>query len=143
MKVDKRKNKGRPKVDHPLYSTWKSMLNRCNNPNNVSYKYYGGKGVKVCKEWFDFKTFVADVEPKPDHHTLDRKDTNGNYSKENCKWSTKFEQMNNQTSNLKLNYQGLVVTEAELSRLTSVSRTTIQTRRNRGASVYEMINGFS
>lgn len=74
--------------------------------------------------------------------TLDRKDNDKGYSKENCKWSTAIEQTSNQRKNVHILYKGVDVTEMELSRLTGVPRTTIQVRRNKGASVEEMIYGF-
>ena len=129
--------------NHRLYSTWKSMRTRCNNPNSLHFKHYGGKDIKVCKEWDDFQVFLDDMESTfVEGLTLDRKENNKDYCKSNCRWATDIEQATNQTKSLKLEFKGKVITEAELSRLTGVSRTTIQTRRNKGASVEEMIYGF-
>lgn len=129
---------------HRLYLTWKTMRSRCNNPNNKSYIRYGGRGISVCKEWDDFTIFLADMESSfEEGKTLDRIDNNGNYCKSNCKWSTNIEQANNKRNNLKLIYNGHILSEAELARLTGISRTTIQVRRNKGASVEEMIHGFN
>lgn len=128
---------------HRLYSTWKSMRSRCNNPNVDMYRYYGGKGIQVCDEWAEFWVFVDDMYPSfIEGLTLDRIDNNKGYCKENCKWSTKFEQATNQGKSLKLMYLGELYTEAQLSRQTGVGRTTIQTRRKRGATVEEMVHGF-
>ena len=128
---------------HILYSTWKSMNSRCNNPNVKHYYRYGGRGIKVCEKWKNFKVFIDDMFPTYQAgKTLDRVDNDKGYSKENCKWSTISEQNNNQAKCLKLEYNGNIYTEAELARYTGVSRTTIQTRRRKGASVEEMIHGF-
>ena len=81
---------------HPLYNTWKNIRQRCNNPKNTAYQYYGGKGVKLCVRWNDFTKFVEDMGSKPTKlHTIDRKDSNGNYEPNNCRWATKKEQSAN------------------------------------------------
>jgi hypothetical protein len=74
------------------YKSWKEMRNRCNNPNAQNYKWYGGRGIKVAPEWDDFMVFLADMGERPKGKTLDRKDSDGDYEKSNCKWSTPKEQ---------------------------------------------------
>lgn len=81
---------GLHQTKHPLYTTYKGMLARCNHPNMKYYSYYGGRGIKVCADWqgrLGFKHFVRDMGERPKGYTLDRVDTNGNYSKYNCRWS--------------------------------------------------------
>lgn len=80
---------------HPLYSAWKGMRNRCNNPRHPRYKDYGGRGVRVCKRWDKFENFLADMGERPPRMTLDRKNNDGNYSKRNCRWATPKEQRKN------------------------------------------------
>jgi len=74
------------------------MIERCTNPRHVGYKYYGARGITVCQQWqSSFTTFMQDMGPKPTpRHTLDRKDTDGNYEPKNCKWATYAEQRANQ-----------------------------------------------
>ena len=128
--------------NHRLYSTWKSMRSRCNNPNVWCYYLYGGRGIKVCERWNDFLLFLEDMESSFEEGlTLDRKDSDGNYSPENCRWATKEEQSNNKQNSLQLLFEGEYYTEAQLSRKTGVSRTTIQQRRRNGYSVDEMVYG--
>lgn len=77
-----------------LHEIWNSMKKRCNNPNHRFYKYYGGKGVKVCTEWEEsFAAFQqwALSNGYEDHLTIDRIDSSGNYEPGNCQWITAAE----------------------------------------------------
>lgn len=71
------------------------MRVRCNNPNDENYKYYGGRGVKVCERWDSFANFLSDMGARPEGTTIDRVDPNGDYTPENCRWSTVAEQNRN------------------------------------------------
>lgn len=123
---------------HPLYLTWKSMVNRCHNRNNSSCKHYGGRGISVCDRWRkSFWDFYEDMGDRPEGYTLDRINNDGNYSKDNCRWATIEQQSRNTRTNVTINYKGNYITEAELSRLTGTPRTTIQSRRRRGLTRWE------
>lgn len=77
----------------PEYSSWRSMVTRCTDPNNISYKNYGAKGICVCERWLhSFENFLADMGPRPDGATLGRTLDLGNYEPGNVFWMTLAEQ---------------------------------------------------
>lgn len=84
----------------PLYATWAGMKYRCENPNNAGYKDYGGRGIKVCDAWQDFRTFekwaIENGFDKSQGLTLDRIDVNKGYSPDNCRYANKWVQAVNQ-----------------------------------------------
>lgn len=85
--------------EHYLSSTWENMIGRCETPSHTGYKYWGGRGIKVCDRWHDLELFVLDIETllgsRPDNHTLDRINNDGNYEPGNVRWATQSEQVKN------------------------------------------------
>jgi hypothetical protein len=71
------------------------MLQRCENKNASNFHNYGGRGIVVSSDWHDFTVFLKDMGDRPLGMTLKRKNPNGNYCKENCKWATHKEQRHN------------------------------------------------
>lgn len=117
--------RGRPKGSfktdanerHPLYRTWQGMRLRCNNPNDKHYLWYGGRGIKVCERWNDFRSFVADMGPKPSwKYTVERIDNNGDYDPFNCIWGTHEQQGVNKRGVRLLTYQNETLTISQWAR---------------------------
>jgi hypothetical protein len=79
------------------YHTWQQIRQRCYNPKNPLYGWYGGRGITVSKEWVEsFETFYADMGDAPSaEHTIERVDNSLGYGKDNCKWATMKEQAQN------------------------------------------------
>lgn len=81
---------------HKLYKVWSTMRHRCNNSNDPNYKYYGGRGIKVCERWDKFENFLSDMGFRPKGKmTLDRINNDGNYEPGNCRWVTHKENCQN------------------------------------------------
>lgn len=81
-----------------LHSVWCNMKRRCNNPNNPAFRYYGGAGVTVCREWSDsFAVFQdwAESNGYSDSLEIDRKNPAGNYEPDNCRWVNHSQQVRN------------------------------------------------
>lgn len=97
---------GRSKT--PEYRSWQGMIYRCFNPRKSGFSNYGGRGITVCQRWLEsFCNFLEDVGPRPSPaHSMDRIDTNGNYSPENCRWATSRVQNNNQRKTLMVEVDG-------------------------------------
>ena len=79
------------------YNSWRAMIARCTNQKNNRFTRYGGRGIKVCDRWLhSFENFLADMGKKPHPRlTIERKNNDGNYCKENCYWATYLEQRRN------------------------------------------------
>lgn len=85
----------------PTYWTWRSIRQRCGNPNQEGYRYWGARGVTVCERWRSFANFVADMGAKPEGMSIERIDNTRGYEPGNCRWATPLEQAAN-TRNVKL-----------------------------------------
>lgn len=121
-----------------LYRTWQSMKRRCCNPNAAFYKDYGGRGIKVCKEWLhDFEAFHnwAINNGYTDELTIDRIDENGDYCPGNCRWATQKQQANNKRNTVRLTWNGETKTLGEWSELVGIPKATIKNRIKLGWSI--------
>ena len=96
---------------------WKGMKQRCHNPRNPAYRYYGGRGITVCDAWREsFSAFLQDIGPRPSiRHTIDRINNGGNYEPGNCRWATKAQQSNNRRGTHYVEYDGMQMTLTSLA----------------------------
>ncbi len=85
-------------TEHPLYDIYGGMKKRCLSTKDKDYPNYGGRGITICDRWLGvdgFFNFIEDMGDRPNGTTLDRKDTNGNYSSDNCRWADVHTQSGN------------------------------------------------
>ena len=123
------------------YRIWKGIKSRCSDPNNQAYHLYGGNGITICDEWKDdFMAFYNDMGPRPSlYHSIDRKENDKGYSKDNCRWATHIEQANNRTNNRRFKYGGEERTLADWCRHLKLNRRLIYSRISRGWTFEEAI----
>lgn len=89
------------------YNSWRAMVARCTNKKNNRYKYYGGRGIKVCKRWRKYKNFLKDMGRKPSQqHSLDRINNKGDYRPSNCRWSDHETQARNKSNSITITLNG-------------------------------------
>lgn len=121
------------KHNHHLYGTWVAMRDRCRRKNHDQFKNYGGRGITVCDRWADFESFLEDMEPSWRHgRTLDRIDNDGNYTPENCKWSTQSEQLSNQRPKRSITFNGETRALSDWARVVGIHPSTLNNRLARG-----------
>jgi hypothetical protein len=122
----------------PTWWSWQSMTTRCTIRRTVGWKAYGGRGIRICARWRGkrgFENFLADMGPRPDKHTLDRKKVNGNYTPKNCRWATVLEQANNMRRTRRLTMDGETLSIADWAKRTGIRVFTISARIGIGWSV--------
>lgn len=95
------------------YIVWAKMKSRCDNPNDVGYPDYGGRGISYDPRWKEFENFLADMGEPPVGRFIERIKNDKGYSKENCRWATRTEQARNKRNNLLIEYCGQTRTLAE------------------------------
>jgi len=112
-----------------LYGIWKSMKRRCNSKNDKRYYLYGGRGIKVCKEWSEsylaFKewSYANGYDDSAEFQgcTIDRINNDGDYEPNNCRCVDKFTQANNTSKSHYVELNGIKLTIAEFARVMNIS----------------------
>lgn len=115
------------------YIAWKNMMIRCYQENGKFYNFYGGRGIKVFDRWHTADNFLKDMGLKPDPSlTLERKDSNKDYSPSNCMWGTWDQQVNNRRSNLVIEHNGKKQTAVQWERELGLPKHIISNRITKG-----------
>ena len=138
------------KKNHPLYGVWVNMIQRCEDPNAKKYPHYGGRGIKVCARWRErvnrwrgtpgLDAFISDMGPRPTRaHTLERENTDGDYTSENCIWAKQKVQQRNRRNNKILTLRGRSQPLAAWAEEVGISQFTIQSRLAYGWSQREAL----
>ncbi len=118
---------------------YRYLSNRCNDEKNNRYERYGGRGIRC--EWASFEDFRKDMYESYLKHvkihghkdtTIERVDSNGNYSKKNCRWATRLEQANNRSNNRFITHQGKTLTVSQWAREIGIEMKTLHRRIQKG-----------
>lgn len=138
------RHKSHPKEKHGLhksrtYDIWQAMRQRVHNPDRRGYERYGGRGITVDPRWDSFVAFLEDMGEAPPLHSLDRKNTNGNYCKDNCKWSTGSEQQRNRRDNINLTFKDQTKSIWNWAEETGINVKTIHARMKAGLTPEEIL----
>jgi hypothetical protein len=123
------------------YRIWGTMISRCENPNHIAFADYGGRGIKVCDRWKNsVSDFISDMGPRPSRkHSIDRKDSNGDYEPCNCRWATPKEQSRNTSRNRFVTYGVETLTLAEWGERNGLRGSLIGNRLKAGWSVEDAL----
>jgi hypothetical protein len=118
-------------TDRKLYGVWKGIRKRCYSPKCAWYKWYGGKGVLMCDEWYKDYTKFREWAIESGYEqglTIDRIDNNGNYEPTNCQWITQSEN----SKKMQQNHRGktIITYQGETHKLSDWAR------KNRNKSIY-------
>lgn len=125
-----------------IYAIWVNMKKRCYNPNHISYKNYGGRGIFVCEQWLnDFQLFRtwAMENGYNEKLTIDRIDNDGNYYPENCRWATVRQQSNNKRNNYKVTLNGVTKNLTEWVNLYGITYSAMKYRIKIGWSIEDAL----
>ena len=125
-----------------LYRIWLNMRNRCNNSRDHHYNRYGGRGIKICKEWDDFEKFEnwAIDHGYNENLSLDRINNDDGYYPGNCRWVNATVQANNRRSSVYYTFNGETHTLAEWARIKGISYKNLTNRIYRGVSFETALN---
>lgn len=129
-----RRNHGMSRTSE--HNTWKTMKQRCCNPNSKAFSRYGGNGITICERWKSFDNFYADMGPKPSaSHSVDRIDGSKGYCPENCRWATPKEQSQNRAFVRMVTFQGETLCLTDWASKVGIDFKTLYSRLSYGWSI--------
>ncbi len=124
-------------------ASYSNMIERCYNEKNTAYKYYGGRGIKVCDRWAEsFENFLYDMGDAQEGYSIERENVNGNYEKQNCKWIPKNDQAKNTRKNLLVDMGDEVLCLSDACRKLGVIYTTGVSRHRNGYHISDNIKSL-
>lgn len=122
------------------HKCWMDMKDRCTNPQDKSYKNYGGRGIRYCKEWESFEAFYKHMGDAPSKkHSIERENVNGDYEPSNCKWATRKEQSINKRNTVFAEIDGVIKSVVEWCEIYNVDYKRTSRRVRNGMDIKEAI----
>ncbi len=126
------------------YRIWSNMLTRCRNKKAPAFKDYGARGIDVCERWLRYENFLEDMGRRPSSsHSIERKENNSGYSKENCMWADIIQQARNKRNSRIVEFEGRKISLAEAAELAGASYATVWFRLKSGWTVKDALYGRS
>lgn len=124
---------------HPAYSILEGMVNRCDNPNSNSYKYYGGRGIKICKQWRNNPGAFIEWAISNGYKkglSIEREDVNGDYKPSNCKFIPMELQSKNTRKSMRIEHNGIIDTQRGWAKRFGIHPATFRYQMNHGATFF-------
>jgi hypothetical protein len=133
--------KSKKSISERIYKAWSNMIRRCNDESCCGYKYYGGKGIRVCDEWLDYRAFKkwALSSGYQQNLEIDRIDGNKDYMPSNCRWVTHIENIRNRCNKIVFEYDGSSISVIELSKQLKIKPITVYARLRRGWKIDDVL----
>ena len=104
------------------HKIWREIKQRCLNSKYTKWHLYGGRGIKMCEEWQrSFSAFYKHIGPRPNGHSIDRKDRNGHYEPGNVRWATPMEQSRNMRTNNFITFDGRTMIQEDWAKGLGIS----------------------
>lgn len=124
-----------------IYDIHQAIKQRCLNPKQKVYARYGGRGIKICDEWLDYKTFKkwALDNGYQEGYDIDRIDNDGNYEPNNCRFVSHIDNCNNRNSTIYHYINGKKMTAREIADTYGFTIECIHSRYERGRRNEELI----
>lgn len=131
-------------VNTKEFRAWMAIINRCTKPTDNAYHHYGGRGITVCYTWLNsYESFLSDIGRAPTpKHSVERKDNNKGYDKDNCVWATHKEQCRNRRSNVYLTHNGVTKILGDWAKEFGIDRGRIGWHLKNGKSFAWVYNKF-
>ncbi len=125
-----RKYEKHGKTNTRAYWIWIGMMNRCYRKTTTHFDRYGGRGISVCERWKNsFQAFLDDMGEPPPKMTLERKENDKDYSKDNCRWASRWEQSLNRKNTVSLTFKGVTKPLPVWAKETGLTRSCIYYRK--------------
>lgn len=123
----------------PEYQAYRAMLSRCYTPSHTGFKYWGGRGIRVCDRWRNeengLQHFLEDMGPRPAGFSLERIDNDADYTPENCHWIPRGAQARNKRNNRRLTAFGKTMLATDWCRVLNLPLDTLLARLKKGDSI--------
>lgn len=122
-----------------IYRIWSDMVSRCVRPTHARFSSYGGRGISVCPEWLLFSNFFKDMGSRPEGKSLDRKDNDKGYNKENCRWASDSQQAGNKRNTILLGACDLEMARAAWASLFGRDHGWLRDKIERGHNLEDLL----